>query len=68
VYVAGNPMVNYGGYNQPTWGFNAPNPPSNGAYGDDGLYDHTWTYDEILALINRIKVGGTVPHLTVIYL
>jgi len=32
--------------------------------GDD---NYIITYDEILAVVNRVKVGGTVPHLTVTY-
>jgi len=68
VFVIGNIMNNYGVFDFPTWGYNQSGPIINGAYGNSSLYNYTLTYDEILALINRIKVGGTVPHLTVTYL
>lgn len=49
----------------------------NDSWFDGDLTDHSfyaatesdiWNYDQILALINRVKVGGTVPHLTLTYI
>lgn len=68
VFVSGSPMDKYGGLNSDTWGYNSTDNGANGAYGNPALNDGTLTYDQVLAVINRVKVGGTVPHLTLIYL
>jgi hypothetical protein len=68
VYVDGDPMDVYAGYNGIESGYSVAGGNAKGAYGSTTLFQYTYTFDEILALINRIKVGGTLPHLTVIYL
>lgn len=68
VFVDGNPMEGFGALNNPTWGYSVIGMGSNGAYGNESLYANTLTFDQVLAVVNRVKLGGTVPHLTVIYL
>jgi hypothetical protein len=60
VYVNANTLYSYGGYNDPSFGYNA-----GGAYSGGIIY--SFTYDQILSVVNRVKLGGTVPHLTLIY-
>jgi hypothetical protein len=68
VYVDGSVMDSYGSLNTETWGYNGIELGDNGAYGNPSLLSTTLTYEQVLAVINRVKVGGTVPHLTLVVL
>lgn len=58
------PENNFGYFNMPDYCYNES--LGNFYYGGSGEY--VFLYDEILSVVNRVKVGGTVPHLTVIYI
>ncbi len=67
VFVNEPSSSKYGGFNTNTWGYNKTTVDgSNGAY--SGQSGTVLTYDQILAVVNRVKVGGTVPNLTVTYI
>lgn len=67
VYVTSPIDTTYGGFNGDTWGWSVFGSGANGAYLSESNDNHCGLKDaEIIDLINRVKVYGTVAHITIV--